>query len=296
MKTTTYGDILNLTAELADRTRDNLPTSEAAMLRALFAAELPDLWNREAWPELCDNLEEVALDENKCFPMEQETLLILSGAGLSDCNGEYSVDGTEGGKPKYVKGANTVSWQLSLFWSITADAGIGNQTVYYSLEDVATPDLVTEWTPGLPDIPDLVSFGISAQPEWSPAPTVELSLEADRGEILAVLNQDPRETTAVSKITEWTPLNNRVHVTTSLSSVWVDWQTPTPDLLDDAVTGGTLADYELPARFKMPLALKGAAHLVRAEDPELAARYVALADAELLKQVARLKLPWWRRN
>src|SRR4051812_1384486 len=71
MKTTTYGDVLNLAAEVADRTRDNLPTSEATMLRAFFGAELPELWNREAWPELCDNLEAVTLDENKCFSLRE---------------------------------------------------------------------------------------------------------------------------------------------------------------------------------------------------------------------------------
>jgi hypothetical protein len=71
MKTTTYGDILNLAAELADRTRDNLPTSEATMLLAFFAAELPDLWNREAWPELCDNIESVTLDANDCFSLRE---------------------------------------------------------------------------------------------------------------------------------------------------------------------------------------------------------------------------------
>jgi hypothetical protein len=52
MKTTTYGDIKNLAAELTGRTRDNLPTQEAAMLLAFAAVELPTLWNLQCWPEL----------------------------------------------------------------------------------------------------------------------------------------------------------------------------------------------------------------------------------------------------
>ena len=67
MKTVPYSQIQALAADLAGRPRDKLPTSEATMLRAFFAEELPDLWNREAWPELCDHLEAVTLDANACF-------------------------------------------------------------------------------------------------------------------------------------------------------------------------------------------------------------------------------------
>lgn len=67
MRTVTYLEVKQLTAELADRTRDNLPPAEATMLLAFWAGRLPDLWNREAWPELCDNLEAVTLDANACF-------------------------------------------------------------------------------------------------------------------------------------------------------------------------------------------------------------------------------------
>lgn len=189
MKTTTGGDILNLAAELADRTRDNLPTSEATMLRTFISTELPDLWNREAWPELCDNLASVSLDENKCFDLNE------------------------------------------------GEAG-------------------------------------------------------EIGDILGIYDADPRTTTVVSSITNFTRLDNRVNVVTSLASIYVDWQDPAPDMSSLSVSD--FAAYELPLRLKLPLALKGAAHLLRTEDPQRAAQYLSMADAELIKQATRLDRPWWR--
>lgn len=65
--TTTYSEIKNLAAEMADRTRDNLPTSEATMLRSFLAADLLEMWVQEAWPEISDNMEAVELDTDRCF-------------------------------------------------------------------------------------------------------------------------------------------------------------------------------------------------------------------------------------
>lgn len=198
MKTVPYEQVKQQAAELADRTRDNLPANEALMLRAFFATHLPDLWNREAWPELCDHLEAVTLDA-----------------------------------------ANTFS------------AREGN-------------------------------------------PTTEM------GDILALITGgDPRVTAAVTILPrdQSTRLDGRVHVLADVGGgLWVDWQTPAPDLLsEDLDDEAALNAYELPARFKLPLALKGAAELLATEDPLRAAQYRVLADTDLLKQAARLTKPWWRR-
>lgn len=67
MKTCTYNQVETLAAELAGRPPDKLPTTEATMLLAFLAGKLPEIWNREAWPELCDNLEEITLDDNNAF-------------------------------------------------------------------------------------------------------------------------------------------------------------------------------------------------------------------------------------
>lgn len=52
MKTVTYNDILYKAAELAGRTRDKLLTIEATMLKGYIAADLIELWNSQAWPDL----------------------------------------------------------------------------------------------------------------------------------------------------------------------------------------------------------------------------------------------------
>lgn len=59
--TVTYEQVFDLAVQLAGRTPENVPVSEATMLQAFCAGELRDLWKKEAWPELCDNLTEVAL-------------------------------------------------------------------------------------------------------------------------------------------------------------------------------------------------------------------------------------------
>jgi hypothetical protein len=62
-----YDTIRDYAAVLAERIplsidpAAGLPDSEDELLALTFASELPDLWNREAWPELCDNLEQVSL-------------------------------------------------------------------------------------------------------------------------------------------------------------------------------------------------------------------------------------------
>lgn len=52
MKTVVYSEVLERAAELASRTRDKIPPSEALMLQGFLAVELQMVWNKEAWPEL----------------------------------------------------------------------------------------------------------------------------------------------------------------------------------------------------------------------------------------------------
>src|SRR5438105_4551069 len=63
MKTVTYNDVLYRAAELAGRTRDKVPVSEAAMLRGFLAAELMEVWNVAAWPDLTENPEQVTVSD-----------------------------------------------------------------------------------------------------------------------------------------------------------------------------------------------------------------------------------------
>jgi hypothetical protein len=206
MRTITYQRIKELSAQLASRTTDNLPTTEVAMLRAFFAAELPDLWNREAWPELCDHLEAVTLDSVNCF-------------------------------------------------------------------------------------------------------SKRLGDEDEMGDILALVQgADPRTSNQVTVLgrSRWVDMGSQVNVlapnqdsqlSTISSQLWVDWQTPCPNLLSATYDDATdLNALELPERFLLPLAMRGAALLLADEDPGRASAYRMTADGELLKQAARMSAPWWRRG
>lgn len=69
MKTIAYTEVLNRASEAAGRTRDTLPLSEAAILKSVFAAELPKVWFGEAWNDLTPPLLPVTVDPvAKSFP------------------------------------------------------------------------------------------------------------------------------------------------------------------------------------------------------------------------------------
>lgn len=208
MRIVTYQRIKELAAQLASRTTDNIPTTEVTMLRAFFASELPDLWNREAWPESCDHLEVVTLDSENCF-----------------------------------------------------DKRLGDAD--------------------------------------------------EMGDILAVIQgADPRTSNQVTVLgrERWVDLGSRVNIlapnqnsgtttTTTAPALYVDWQTPAPNLLDtDYDTAATLNALELPERYLLPLAMRGAALLLADEDPGRAAALRGAAEAELQKQAARITRPWWRKG
>lgn len=68
----TYSEVLQLAARLAGRPPDKLPTSEAELLRDFIGDHLPRLWNREAWPELCNDFEEETVADGE-FELDEET-------------------------------------------------------------------------------------------------------------------------------------------------------------------------------------------------------------------------------
>lgn len=193
MKTVTYQQIKNLATELAGRTRDKLPTKEATMLRAFFAAELVDIWNREAWPELVPDF---------------EAITVASGT--------------------------------------------------FSKREGAANEM---------------------------------------GDILCIYEQgSPQTTNQVTAVEDWVEADDEVRLVTQQSTVYVEYQLPPTDLLDSDFDDPTDLDaVTLSRRFRLPLAWKGASHLLAVEDPALSNKYLALAEAEIDKQRGQLKLPWWRK-
>lgn len=72
MKTVTYNDILYRAAEMAGRTRDKLPVSEATILRAALAVDLEDVWNKQCWPELIPDPVQVDVESQQFDKDEDE--------------------------------------------------------------------------------------------------------------------------------------------------------------------------------------------------------------------------------
>ena len=124
----------------------------------------------------------------------------------------------------------------------------------------------------------------------------------EMGDILALIaGGNPLTNNAVTKLerSNFVRLDDRVNVLNAVAGdLYVDWQTPCPDLLDNEDLGiaddDELGEYELPVRFKLPLAARGAALLIAEEDPAQAGVLRGLAEANLLRQAARITRPWWR--
>ena len=91
-------------------------------------------------------------------------------------------------------------------------------------------------------------------------------------------------------------LDDRVNVQTGVTGdLWVDWQLPAPNLLDTDFDDETnLLAYELPERFLLPLAARGAALLVAEENPAQAGVLRGLAQSRLVSDAKRITRPWWR--
>lgn len=91
--------------------------------------------------------------------------------GTLQVDGVYLRDGDLNSKPKYANGTHRIEWYSNLSthqWNILFVSG-EDEVVYYSNEDVDTPDLVTTWSIVAPSpVPtvrratwaDIVSFGI----------------------------------------------------------------------------------------------------------------------------------------
>jgi len=95
--------------------------------------------------------------------------ILVSGAGSGSVNGIYVLDGTANGKTKYKKDNadpdQTIEWTI---WGNWALYGYDDDVWYYSLDDVATPDLAS-W---------------STSNGTAPAPTITTTTEAANGYML----------------------------------------------------------------------------------------------------------------
>ena len=98
--------------------------------------------------------------------------ITVSNAGSSVTNGVYTQNGTFNGKPKYSKtnGSDVfeIRWnnQGSLYYWVIMKVAPSGSNYYYSLNNVATPDLVTVWQfegSGLAPLPQVTQGSLSAE-------------------------------------------------------------------------------------------------------------------------------------
>ena len=77
--------------------------------------------------------------------------MIVSGAEYSAANGTYVESGTNDGKPRYVHESNSdyvILWNnLDAVWYVYDATNL--TWAYYSLSQVATPDLCSDWADAL---------------------------------------------------------------------------------------------------------------------------------------------------
>lgn len=69
--------------------------------------------------------------------------VVVSGAGISAAQGDYSVTAPTNSRPSYANGTNTLYWNISGFSGWVLQVAGSNK--YVSFDDVATPDLATTW-------------------------------------------------------------------------------------------------------------------------------------------------------
>lgn len=293
---TTYGAIKNLAAYLAGRADDTasvprLTPSEATSLRAFFAGDLPAVWDREAWSETCQ-VSPVLVPEDEQKFYNPGNVIRVSDAGYEILNKDFHQIDTLNGKPRYGDPAGDYIAWISDKWVIVHTLDDGSPViVYFSSQDAATPDLVVAWTVD-PSASSFLGPGAVLEPVPIGGSGVDLVQEITFGDIIGIYTADPRTSATYTEM-EWTELDDVVFLKIAADRVYVDYQDAVPDLLDAAVIAEG-DDYELPTIFKYPLACRGAAFLVKDEDPALAGRLANLAEADLLRQARQIKRPWWR--
>lgn len=145
---------------------------------------------------------------------------------------------------------------------------------------------------------------IEAWPELCPD-IAPVTLDADKtfskregednemGDILSIhICGNPQLTTIAEAVPDFAEADGKVRVQTDQTTLYVEYQLPAPDLL--TVPANELDAYELPLRFKNPLAFKAAGWLLTQEDPALSEKYRQLGNAKIALDAGKIPVPWWR--
>lgn len=271
MKTVGYNDVLYRAAELAGRTRDKLPVSEAKMMQGYFAVDLQGVWNAQAWPELIPDFYQAA-PNGRAVTKSQ-------GATPVSCTITVSTDGT-----------SVASATITAI--VTAVTLVpGDQVVVSGGADA--------WFNGtfiVASVTDATHFTYTIVPQGAASAEVGhtcVITKAELGDVLGVYTANPRVTTRYRGVS-FTEGDNTIWLDEGLALVFVEYMLPRIDLM--SVLDANLAATNLPAIFSNYLALRAAGHLLRS-DSQFASgdEMLALGEAALVREIQRLPpAPAWR--
>ncbi len=287
MKTIDYNEMLYRAAEAAGRTRDNLPLAEAALLKSVFALELPRVWTGEDWDDLRQPVLAVALDANKSFAnpyvVQDTSQISVTGAGSDEKNGLYYYDTGTG--RWFLQ--NPVGTNLGPYLTVATD---GTATLYDAFDSVyyTAPTVTGTWT---------------AVTGLAPVPTAAYpaSTSTTFGEVLGVFSQDPNGGTPWERLhvhrtgDTFTVTPHRTKPCAVPATVYVYYQADCPDLF--ALNATQLAALTLPLIFGNYLALRGAALLLSADGAaQLAGANMGMAESQLNFERTRIQRPEWAKQ
>lgn len=275
MKTANYNDILYAAAELAGRTRDKLPPSEATMLKAYFAADLQNVWNKQPWNDLIPYPFYAVAPNGRTFGLNEGNGNPLTGpGGLPALSGQVNTDG--------VAAAATVTTTTNHGLAVGMTVTIAGAThdVFNGTVTVASVPSVTQFT-----------YAIAVQGSAFGDNGISVTVPVELGDILGVYTNDPSLTTKARPV-GFELGSNVVILEESLALVYVEYMLPYPDLL--AVADGSLEAYTVPAIFSTYLKFRGAGQLLNSDIAGSGTTYLSMAEANLLELVGRVKVPAWR--
>jgi len=270
MLTVAYNDVLFRAAELAGRTRDKIPPTEARMMQGYLAVDLQAVWNAHEWPELVPDPAQLTPVARHISKNEDQTALAMIGMVATLGDGTPLV---------YV--TTTVANALVTRDSVTM-TGLTGVLASANGTWVVTVTDSTHFNFTVPALNTNLAAAAIAGVNFT-------GLHFQIGDVLGVTSNNPVVTTRYREI-GFDETDNTIRIAEDLASVWVEFVLPRPDLMH--VADADLATYKLPARFSNYLALRAAGLLLKSDGQDAAATtYLALAEQALAAEIRRTPIP-----
>lgn len=281
MITALYSDISNRAFELAGRTRDKIPPSEAVMMQGFIQADLQDVWNKLPWPDLTPDPISVAPNSNRQFSKGEGNAPLKLTAPYQFTANANSTDGSTAvltasatifTSGQVLNGAVVTGGDGAFIFdgtfTITADS---STTFHYTLP-----------SGGIIPIPPFGSNGLT------------VTVMPELGDVLGVFTANPNVTTRYRDI-EFEEGPGVIRILESLANVFVEFMLPRPDI--STLSGSALSNFTIPARFSNYLAMRGAGLLLNSDGMNAQGGvFLGLAERALSGEMERVSITLDRRR